>query len=63
MVGEGEYGYVTDRGGLRSVKGKEEMQELANTRGCPSAANVESQEVSKAMLFHNESTFGDQKNV
>lgn len=54
-LGQGEYGYVTDRGGLRTVKGKEEMLEIANTKGCPSAANVESQEVSRAMLFHNES--------
>ena len=54
-LGEGEYGYVTDRGGLRTVPGKEQLSEIANSRGCPSAVNVESQEVTKAMLFGNES--------
>lgn len=50
-LGDGEYGYVTDRGGLRTVPGKEQLSEIANSRGCPSAVNVESQEVNKNMLF------------
>ena len=53
-LGDGEYGYVTDRGGLRSVPGKEQMSKIANSRGCPSAVNVESQEVSKSVLFNKE---------